>query len=145
VAVDAAGNVYGATVVGGNAAACPPSGCGTVYKVDPTGKETQLLKFSELDGALPEGGVILDSKGNLYGTTYAGGTHNYGTVYKIDTTGQQTVLYNFTGATDGHSPLAGLTLDSAGNLYGTAFWGGFTGGDGLCFPGGCGTVFKITQ
>ena len=149
LALDSAGNLYGATWTGGNSSACSPSGCGTVYKLDPSGKETILHRFSRADGAAPQGGVILDSAGNLYGTTNSGGTSPHcqpagcGTVFKVDKKGNETVLYNFTGGTDGGEPVAGLAFDTAGNLYGTSFYGGYTQGD-LCFPSGCGTVFKVT-
>jgi len=149
LALDSAGNIYGATWTGGDSSACSPSGCGTVYNLDTSGKETVLYRFSGADGSLPQGGVILDSSGNLYGTTSSGGTASNcqpagcGTVFKVDKKGNETVLYSFTGGTDGGEPIAGLVLDNAGNLYGTAFYGGYTQGS-LCFPGGCGTVFKLT-
>jgi uncharacterized repeat protein (TIGR03803 family) len=149
LALDSAGNLYGMTWQGGNSGPCPPSGCGTVYKLDSGGEETILHKFSVFDGALPSGGVIIDSSGNLYGTTDSGGTapncqpSGCGTVFKVDTSGNETVLYSFTDESDGSTPIAGLVFDTAGNLYGTTFYGGYTGGD-LCFPGGCGTVFKVT-
>jgi len=147
VVLDKAGNLYGVTWVGGDSSACPPSGCGTVYKIDKTGKETVLHKFSLADGFLPYGTLVLDSKGNLYGTTFAGGAScpvsGCGTVYKLDKKGKETVLYSFTGQTDGGFPLAGLVRDEAGNLYGTAYNGGYTK-TGLCFPSGCGVVFKLT-
>jgi len=147
VVLDKAGNLYGITWEGGDTSACPPSGCGTIYKIDKTGKETVLHKFSLRDGFLPYGGLVLDSKGNLYGTTFAGGANclpgGCGTVYKLDKTGKETVLYSFTGGTDGDQPLAGLVRDEAGNLYGTAYNGGYTK-TGLCFPSGCGVVFKLT-
>jgi uncharacterized repeat protein (TIGR03803 family) len=148
VVIDKAGNLYGVTWEGGDTSACPPSGCGTVYKIDTTGKETVLRKFSLSDGYLPYGGLVLDSKGNLYGTTFAGGANclpgGCGTVYKLDKAGKETVLYSFTGGTDGDEPFAGLVRDKAGNLYGTTINGGYTGGTGLCFPIGCGVVFKLT-
>src|ERR1022692_4722410 len=71
-------------------------------------------------GANPQAGVIGDSSGNLYGTTYYGGTANAGVVYKVDSTGHETVLYSFTGQPDGAYPAAGVIRDSGGNLYGTA-------------------------
>ena len=148
VVIDKAGNLYGVTWEGGDTSACPPSGCGTVYKIDKAGKETVLHKFSLRDGHLPYGGLVLDSNGNLYGTTFAGGANclpaGCGTVYKLDKSGKETVLYSFSGGTDGDQPLAGLVRDKAGNLYGTATYGGYTGGTGLCFPSGCGVVFKLT-
>jgi uncharacterized repeat protein (TIGR03803 family) len=89
------------------------------------------------DGAYPGwygAGATLDSKGNLYGTTPAGGANNNGTIFKVDTKGKETVLYSFTGGTDGSSPNAGLVRDAQGNLYGTAAGGG---------GNGAGTVFKL--
>jgi uncharacterized repeat protein (TIGR03803 family) len=147
VAIDKAGNLYGITWEGGDTVACPPSGCGTIYKIDTTGKETVLHKFSLRDGFLPYGGLVLDSKGNLFGTTAAGGANclpgGCGTVYKLAKTGKETVLYSFKGETDGDEPFAGLVQDEAGNLYGTTISGGYIGGNGLCFPSGCGVVFKL--
>ena len=146
VVLDRAGNLYGTTWKGGNTTACPPSGCGIVYKIDKKGKETVLHRFSINDGLAPQGGLVLDSKGNLYGTTFGGGAacapSGCGTVYKIDKTGKETVLYSFTGSADGRFPYAGLVRDKAGNLYGTASNGGNTGA--LCVPNGCGVVFKLT-
>jgi uncharacterized repeat protein (TIGR03803 family) len=116
---DPAGSIFGTTVDGG------PNGRGTVFKVDATGDQTVLYSFrGHADGEQPWSGVTLDSAGNLYGTTYTGGTANAGVVYKLDPAGHQTVLYRFTGGADGSSPYAGVILDSAGNLYGTTFNGG---------------------
>jgi uncharacterized repeat protein (TIGR03803 family) len=73
----------------------------------------------------------MDSRGNLYGTTFFGGAHECttnhlgcGVVFKLDTAGKETVLHNFTGGADGAFPYAGLMMDKAGNLYGTASQGG---------------------
>jgi uncharacterized repeat protein (TIGR03803 family) len=94
-------------------------------------------KNSQTDGANPYGGVILDAAGNVYGTTYFGGSSGAGTVFKIDPSGSETVLYNFkAGTTDGGGPFVGLVRDEAGNLYGTTAYGG----DPIC---DCGTVFKV--
>jgi uncharacterized repeat protein (TIGR03803 family) len=71
------------------------------------------------DGNSPYSGVIRDSSGNLYGTTYKGGNAGYGVVYKLDSAGHETVLYSFSGGTDGLGPSAGVIRDSAANLYGT--------------------------
>lgn len=131
VAVDSGGNVYGTTQAGGI------SNNGVVYKVDTSGKETVLHSFTgSPDGADPKAGVVLDPAGNLYGTTYGGGASNAGTVFKVDSTGQETVLYNFTGGSDGGMPEAEVTLDSSGNIYGTALAGG---------ANGVGVVFKINS
>lgn len=139
---DAAGNLYGTTDSGGTYV----SG-GTVFKMDTAGKETVLYNFTGgTDGGSPTGSVIQDAAGNLYGTTEFGGDpscHVYGftcgTVFKLDTSGRETVLHSFTGPRDGALPMAGLTMDAAGNLYGTTDSGGTT----TCFSTGCGVVFEI--
>jgi uncharacterized repeat protein (TIGR03803 family) len=133
VVLDAKGNLYGTTSGGGLYSF---GGYGTVFKLDPTGKETVLYTFMGAnDGSSPEAGVIRDSQGNLYGTTYLGGTAGAGTVFKVDPQGQETVLHNFAGGNDGGLPIgASLARDSAGNLYGTTPQGGSTD---------FGVVFKI--
>jgi uncharacterized repeat protein (TIGR03803 family) len=99
-----------------------------VFKVDTSGHETVLHNFTGgADGAYPDGGVILDPAGNLYGTTYYGGPANAGVVYKVDPTGNETLVYTFTGGRDGGSPVAGLTLAPPGILFGTSWAGGFYG------------------
>jgi uncharacterized repeat protein (TIGR03803 family) len=128
---DAAGNLYGTTIGGG--ASC---NCGTVFKLDTTGKETVLHHFTGSNGADPYAGLVRDSVGNLYGTTFYGGASGYGVVFKLDPTGKETVLHSFTGGTtDGTEPRAGLVRDAAGNLYGTTQDGGASNR---------GTVFKLT-
>jgi uncharacterized repeat protein (TIGR03803 family) len=110
-------------------------GCGVVFKLDTTGTETVLHTFTAgADGAEPDAGLIRDSAGNFYGTTYLGGINGNGVVFKLDTTGTETVLYSFTGGADGGSPAAGLIRDSAGNLYGTTYEGGTSD---------AGVVFKL--
>jgi len=147
---DQAGNLYGATIDGGilDQDSCRDyDGCGTVFKVDKNGTETVLYRFTGgSDGRAPVAGVIMDRQGNLYGTTIAGGstagscrdTGGCGVVFKLDTTGEQTVLHSFTKGKDGSTPRSSLVMDAAGNLYGTAAYGG----SGAC-PGGCGVVFRI--
>ncbi|MGO4884568.1 MAG: choice-of-anchor tandem repeat GloVer-containing protein [Bryobacteraceae bacterium] len=93
---------------------------GNVYKVDSNGHYAVLHSFTGPDGADPYAGVTVDAAGNLYGTTYWGGVNNLGTIYKIKPSGDETVLYSFTGEDDGSAPTGGVTLDAAGNLYGTA-------------------------
>lgn len=123
--MDGAGNLYGTTGGGGKACAGPfggnyATGCGTVFKLDPTGNETVIYSFTGTngDGANPQAPLTMDSAGNLYGTSFFGGSQGEGTVFKLDTTGQETVLFSFTGG-NGAWPSAGLVMDSAGNLYGT--------------------------
>jgi uncharacterized repeat protein (TIGR03803 family) len=133
--LDAAGNLYGTTPYGG-ALNCLGGqhndvGCGTVFKVSPTGVET----VHSLAGAdHPAAGLVLDAAGNLYGTTeFTGEAGHSGTVFEIHANGVE-VLYSFTGVPDGYDPVAGLVLDGAGNLYGTTQFGGVSG---------AGTVFRV--
>src|ERR1700719_2219108 len=143
VFLDSAGNLYGTTNVGGNGPCYNGSahGCGTVFKVDPSGNETVLHSFvGGSDGSYPWGSVTGDSSGNLYGTTLEGGSFGAGTVFRLDPSGQETILYSFSGAPDGANPYGGLIRDRLGNLYGTTSYGGST----ACRnAGSCGTVFEI--
>src|SRR5438270_2829652 len=139
---DTAGNFYGTTQNGGdyNCIVFFARGCGTVFKLSPTGQETILHSFTGgADGAQPLAGLAADNAGNLYGTTYVGGTGcnggGCGTVYKVSPAGIETVLYRFTGGTDGSLPYSVVPiLDAQGNVYGTTLGGG---------DRGFGTVFKI--
>jgi uncharacterized repeat protein (TIGR03803 family) len=93
--------------------------------------------FNFTDGSAPNGGLILDSAGNFYGTTQFGGSSNRGIIFKLNPAGQETVLYTFTGSTDGGIPIGRLIRDHEGNLYGITS----LGGDATC---SCGTVFELT-
>jgi len=133
---DSAGNLYGTSYLGGD------SGNGTIFKFDKRNSTaTVLYSFPGPGGRGPEGeypygGLVLDSAGNLYGTTVSGGTYKDGTVFKLDTTGTLTVPHHFGAFSgDGTIPYAGLVLDSAGNLFGTTMQGGAYG---------WGTIFKLT-
>ena len=139
---DVVGNVYSASGFGGLQTCMQGAGCGFILKVDPTGKPTVLYRFQgQPDGATPLPGLVLDSSGNIYGTTESGGSLNLGTVFKLDSQGNETVLHSFAGSpNDGDEPLSGLIADSRGNLYGTTAQGGL----GTCFGAGCGTVYRIT-
>jgi uncharacterized repeat protein (TIGR03803 family) len=134
--MDVAGNLYGTTSEGGGSG-CGGAGCGTVFKVTKAGNETVLYSFCTkrncADGAIPYGGLILDGKGNLYGTTTAGGKSNNGTVFKLETNGKEIVLYSFAGyPNDGAVPQASLIRDAAGTLYSVTTYGGKFG-DGVVF------------
>jgi uncharacterized repeat protein (TIGR03803 family) len=148
---DQAGNLYGTTNSGGGACGGNNGGCGTVFKIDSSGNETVLYRFTNgLDGGYPYAGLIQDPGGNLYGTAPFGGDtscnvqQGCGVVFKIDTSGNYTVLHTFTGGTtDGANPFGALTLDAAENLYGTTAAGGDVNCSELSGFSGCGTVFKL--
>jgi len=121
---NSAGSLFGTTYIGGSIKGNfrALDGCGVVFEVDATGKESVVYTFPS-DGKHGESpyyaGVIRDPAGNLYGTTQSGGIANNGVVFNLDQTCKQTVLYAFTGGMEGFSPGGGLVRDSAGNLYGT--------------------------
>jgi uncharacterized repeat protein (TIGR03803 family) len=129
---DAAGNLYGTTYNGG------PDGMGVVFKLDTAGQETVLYGFSGGDGANPNGDLVFDAAGNLYGTAAGGGPNDgnagEGIVFKVDAQGEETMLYSFTGWADGGVPQGGVVLDSSGNAYGVAAYGG---------SDDAGVVFKV--
>ncbi len=141
---DKAGNAYGVSYRGGTYLN------GTVYELSPSGSgwnETILHNFNAAagDGQTPQGWLVMDSTGNLYGTTQYGGSRKLGIVYKLSPasggTWTEKIIHTFIGGTDGRFPEAGLILDKKGNLYGTAYQGG-TGG--TCGGLGCGVVFELS-
>jgi uncharacterized repeat protein (TIGR03803 family) len=143
---DSAGNLYGTTFFGGAGTGCDIyfGGCGTVFKLDSSGTETVLHSFGGAgvnvnDGWNPTARLILDTAGNLYGTTAYGGAYGHGTVFEVDAAGKETIVHSFAGGRDGARPNAGLVLDAAGNFYGTTQYGGRG-----CYGQGCGTVFQIS-
>jgi uncharacterized repeat protein (TIGR03803 family) len=134
------GNLYGATGGGGDPT-CGNGGCGVVFELTP-GKESVLHSFTGPDGELPLAPLISDSAGNLYGTTYLGGTGcggpGCGTAFELqrmpDGTWKEIILHNFGSFTgDGEEPFSALIIDRAGNLYGTTA------------IGGTGTVFTLRR
>jgi uncharacterized repeat protein (TIGR03803 family) len=138
------GNFYGTTYYGGANDVCNNpfgDGCGEVFKVTPSGKLTVIHSFDGTDGRAPSPVLVLAVNGDLYGTTYTGGTHGIGTIFKITTDGTLTTLYNFYDGFFGALPEAGLVLGADGNFYGTTYEGGTF--DNECLMG-CGTVFKVT-
>jgi len=140
---DSAGNLYGTSLYGWGSNCVNQEGCGVVFKLsrDSNGEWTYTIihRFTGNDGALPYGGLIFDSSGNLYGTTELGGFYNAGTVFELSPSRSkwtERVLYSF--GRDLICPLSTLTLDTRGNLYGTASGGGI-------FPPGAGGVFKLSR
>jgi hypothetical protein len=166
---DPAGNLYGTTAYGGSGGCMlfgGRVGCGTVYELVPpkqkNGAWTEKVLYSfksGKDGYFPQGDLIFDTNGNLYGATQYGGGfgscnapfYQYcGTVFKLSppkTKGgkwSEKVLYAFKSGKDGANPNGGLALDSAGALYGTTLYGGNQGcktSAGI----GCGTAFALSR
>jgi uncharacterized repeat protein (TIGR03803 family) len=139
--IDVDGTLYGTTLSAGGLG-CYATGCGTVFKITTSGKESVVYSFKggSNDGAFPQAGLT-DFKGTLFGTTTEGGTKNYGTVFKIAASGKESLLHSFAGGADGASPL-GRLIDLRGTLYGTTEVGGTGSCTGLQ-GAGCGTVFEI--
>jgi hypothetical protein len=150
---DQAGNLYGS--------AYSSTGVGNIYKVSPPAHEggkwtkTTIFTFNGTNGALPQASLTADSKGNLYGATFDGGTGNCnfnipgcGVVFELSPplrgrTWTETVLYNFQAGKDGTHPQSPLVLDTRGNLYGSTSFGG----DMSCADEnglGCGVVFELS-
>jgi uncharacterized repeat protein (TIGR03803 family) len=123
--LDQAGNLYGTTSVGG------VQGAGTAFELTPSKnkwRENVLFSFSggpdqaNVGGSNPIAGVTFSPSSKLYGTTYYGGLNAFGVVFQLEHTKagwNENVLYNFSGGTDGSYPAAGVTLDKAGNIFGT--------------------------
>jgi uncharacterized repeat protein (TIGR03803 family) len=144
---DHAGNLYGTTYAGG------AYGYGAVFELRPKSgggwAERVLHSFNNngTDGFQPYSGLMFDTSGNLYGTTYEGGANSVGTAFELAPKGggvwMEAVLYSFNdNFKDGYFPYAGLILDAEGNLYSTTVAGS---GSGTCGVGiGCGAVFELT-
>jgi hypothetical protein len=135
------------------------NGYGNIVEVTGSGLSvTDVYDFANApDGASPDAGLVADSSGALYGTTYYGGSgecpqgqhlfYHCGVVFKFVPSasgGSETVLYTFQGGADGASPYGGLIVDKHGNLYGTTVFGGDTNCGGNGNPDGCGTVFELS-
>jgi uncharacterized repeat protein (TIGR03803 family) len=129
------GNLYGTTRSGGGTG-CDGGGCGTIFKMTPSGTLTVLHAFigGTTDGASPYAALIQATDGNFYGTTF-GGAAGFGTVFKMTPNGALTVLHAFTDGDDGAEPLGPLIQATDGNFYGTASYGGAYR---------WGTIFKMT-
>ncbi len=140
---DAAGNLYGTTSNGG------PYIGGQVFEMSPPAApgsgwtETAIYNFGQFQGdsQVPEGTLVFDTSGNLYGTAVSDGQYGYGTVFALTPPASgvgpwtETILYNFKGGSDGAVPQSGVVFDEAGNLYGATFDGG---------SANYGTVFELS-
>jgi len=140
--MDAAGNLFGAAESGGKRCGAQNK-CGVVFMISPNGEQSVSRVLHDFctaencaDGAQPQGDLVMDSSGNLYGATSFGGTEKGGVVYKLQPDGKLKALQNF--CTDGKCAVGrypnGVVMDAAGNLFGTAIMDGKRGG---------GTVFEI--
>jgi uncharacterized repeat protein (TIGR03803 family) len=118
---DGKGNLYGADDQ-------------SIFRLAPDGTETILYTFSGSDGENPNGDLLRDKSGDLYGTTHNGGTDGKGVVFEIAAGGKESTLYNFQGGNDGYAPDSGPTVDAAGNFYGTTYTAG---------SADCGIVYKL--
>jgi uncharacterized repeat protein (TIGR03803 family) len=139
---DKLGNVFGTTSNGGN------PNCGVVYELVNNGggsytNETLYNFTGEDDGCIPSGGVVMDSEGNLYGTTETDGGYSYGEVYELVNHGGSytlEVIHATTKGRDGIGPMGDLVMFK-GSLYGVTM----QGGGAPCHAGGCGTVYRLTK
>lgn len=139
IVVDASGNVYGVTGIGGGGC-----NCGLIFELSPSSNgqwtEETLYRFTGGDdGSYPLAAMVLDSAGNLYGTASAGGSASAGTVFELSPSGNGQwnfqVIYTFEAGTDGDVPYGGVIFDQAGNLYGTTVNGG---------TDNFGTIYELT-
>lgn len=122
--IDGNGVLYGTTRAGGIG-----GNMGTLFKIPPGGKEKVLHAFTggASDGAQPVGGIILDKRGNIYGSTYGGGANGLGVVYRFGPDGVETLLHTFQGiccGADGSFPIGNLVFGARGNMYGVTQKGG---------------------
>jgi uncharacterized repeat protein (TIGR03803 family) len=156
--IDQQGNLYGTTGMGGGSKHCGELGCGIIFELTPgvDGAWTihPLHAFNgspngcgNCDGGYPEGPLVLDAAGNLYGATSGGGNNNNGTVYELMPLAgggwKYEVIYRFSGSTtEGANPYGGVIVDGQGNLYGTALTGG--GWTSCNDTPGCGAVFELS-
>ncbi|HXR96770.1 MAG TPA: choice-of-anchor tandem repeat GloVer-containing protein [Terriglobales bacterium] len=151
--MDNSGDLFGTTQYGGGSDNCLVAtdidGCGTVFELAKSASgytESVLYAFTGADGGYPSASLTMDSSGDLYGTTYSGGACGHGEVFEmVHSSGGFTerILHSFgCTSTDGWSPAAGLTMDAAGNLYGTAEGAGDLT---ACQGAGCGIVFELAN
>jgi uncharacterized repeat protein (TIGR03803 family) len=154
--MDGAGNLYGTATLGGNYNLCNFGGCGAVFGLSPGGSGSWMEKIlyaftGNADGDTPYAGLVSDSAGNLYGTTFSGtdstncSFYGCGAVFRIAPDGTETTIHTFVGgAKDAANSSANLIIDGKDNLTGTSE----AGGSGSCNEEGqlgCGTVFRLKE
>lgn len=141
---------YGVTFAGG-VPGNGGTGWGTVFKL--TIKRSKYTKTTLYafrgypDAGQPNGPIVIDSSGTIYGSSQFGGASNNGAVFKVAPSGSgysESLIYSFPGSTGGQMPEAGVAIDKSGDIYGTTGYGGSF--NGLCgSEGGCGIVFKVAK
>jgi uncharacterized repeat protein (TIGR03803 family) len=149
VVLESDGALYGVTFAGGTSGN-GGLGWGTVFKLTPQGSgysPTILYRFAGYpDAGQPNGPIVIDKTGSLYGSSQFGGATNNGAVFKITPSGSgysESVIYSFPGGSGGQMPEAGVAMDQHGDIYGTTGYGGSS--QGICGSlGGCGVVFKVS-
>lgn len=127
--LDAAGNLFGTTGLGGS------SDLGTVFELSADGTETVLYSFTGgLDGSVPFGVLLQDASGNLYGTTEVGGANKGGVAFKLTPEGTETVLHSFGVGSDGTNPTGGLIREAAEHFTAPPKMGGPSGLEPFTVP-----------
>jgi uncharacterized repeat protein (TIGR03803 family) len=151
---DNSGSLFGTTRQGGDRDCLPILGCGTVFELTPSGSSyvrRVLYSFEGgTDGIEPVGGLTIGARGELYGTTYAGGgsgcgAFGCGTVFQLTQAGgnyRERILHRFEGGRDGSAPVGGVASDSSGNLFGVTMAGGKRCSASMS---GCGTVYELAK
>jgi uncharacterized repeat protein (TIGR03803 family) len=144
------GAFYGATFVGGDPSGNGGFGWGTIFELKRKKSsyvETVLYRFvGDPNAWEPNGPIVVDSAGAIYGSSGFGGSRNFGTIFKVAPSSsgyKETLLYSFPGGSGGQTPQAGLSIDKHGAIYGTTMYGGSNRGR-RCQYTGCGTVFELT-
>jgi len=138
ISMDASGNIYGTTAAGGQ------HSCGMIWEFTKAGVYKDLHDFGPTrNDGIPYAGVTLDASGNLYGTTQGGGTYELGMVWELTSSGTFEDLHDFGASGDGTDPMSNVSIDPAGNLYGTTSSGGSITGPNYSTGGGM--VWEITS
>jgi uncharacterized repeat protein (TIGR03803 family) len=140
VTLDAQGDVFGATDLGGSGTACNKGPCGVIFELTKNSSgvwtESVVFQFDSTDGAFPGGSLAIDQNGNLFGTTSGGGTHDEGTAFEVSPSSggwNEEVLWNFAGEKDGEGPEYGVIRGTGGQIFGVTRFKGGRNGNGTVF------------